>query len=253
MPFSDTHCHIDFAAFDGVRNELLVRCEQAGIELIVVPGTVREGWRKILLLCSQFKSLRPALGLHPYFVNEHHEVDLEVLDQQLMDDSSSVVAVGEIGLDAHVNDMPRQQYFFESQLSLAEKHKLPVIIHSRKMHSQLVGVLKRYAITGGVVHAFSGSRQEMEQFVALGLKIGVGSVITWPRSTKTRAAIQSAPLESLVLETDSPDMPIVGQGKGQSTPLNVIPIFESLCMLRSESPEELGVALWNNSLSLYRC
>lgn len=253
MRFADTHCHFDFAQFDQKRDELLASCKVSAIDLIVVPSTVRRGWDKIIELCRSHQQLRPALGLHPYFVAEHKEEHLDELDQYLALNAASVVAVGEVGLDAFVGDFARQQYFLESQLFLASKHRLPIIIHSRKTHDQLVKSFKKYCLVGGVVHAFSGSKQELDRFVALGLKIGVGGVITWPNSTKTRKAIQSAPLESLVLETDSPDMPVVGEAKGQSTPLNVLRVFESLCMLRQETPEELSMALWDNSLALYAC
>jgi len=253
MRFADTHCHFDFAQFDQKRDKLLASCKMSDIDLIVVPSTVRRGWDKIIELCQSHHQLLPALGLHPYFVAEHKEEHLDELDQYIALNDASVVAVGELGLDAFVDDMARQQYFFESQLLLASKHKLPVILHSRKTHSLLIKYLKKHCLFGGVVHAFSGSKQELERFVALGLKIGVGGVITWPNSTKTRKAIQHAPLESLVLETDSPDMPVVGEAKGQSTPLNVLRVFESLCALRQETPEELSMALWNNSLALYAC
>jgi len=253
MRFADTHCHLDFSQFDQTRDELLASCKASAIDLIVVPATVCSGWDKIIKLCQNNRQLWPALGLHPYFVAEHEEAHLEELDKYLARNTASVVAVGELGLDAFVDDMACQQYFFESQLFLASKHKLPIIVHSRKTHALLVKYLKKHCLFGGVVHAFSGSKQELEQFVALGLKIGVGGVITWPNSTKTRKAIQYAPLESLVLETDSPDMPVVGEAKGQSTPLNVLRVFESLCALRQETPEELSVALWNNSLALYAC
>ncbi|MFT7373124.1 MAG: TatD DNase family protein [Oleiphilaceae bacterium] len=253
MPFADTHCHLDFSQFDRSRDLLLASCQEAAIDLIVVPATVSSGWDKIVALCRRYQQLRPALGLHPYFIAAHKDVHLAELDQYLARYSTSVVAVGEIGLDAFVDDISRQQYFFESQLYLASKYRLPVILHSRKTHSHLMKCLKKGCFFGGVVHAFSGSKQELEQFVTFGLKIGVGGVITWPNSTKTRKAIQYAPLDSLVLETDSPDMPVVGEAKGQSTPLNVLRVFESLCGLRRESPEELSVALWRNSLALYGC
>lgn len=253
MSFADTHCHIDFPQFDLSRDELLLNCQNVGIDLIVVPATEYSTWGALIELCARYHQLRPAFGLHPYFIAKHKSIHLDRLDQCLDSCRESVVAVGEIGLDAYVDDMPQQQYFFESQLFLAEKYQLPVILHSRKTHSQLVRMLKKSCRYGGVVHAFSGSRQELEQFVSLDLKIGVGGVITWPNSTKTRNAIKYAPLESLVLETDSPDMPVFGEAKGVSTPLNILRVFESLCELRSESSEVLGEALWRNSLALYGC
>jgi len=251
MQFADTHCHLDFCQFDLSRELLLLECHKASIDLIIIPSTKHGGWDKIIQLGQQFHQLQPALGLHPYFLSEHSESDLDKLDSYLKHFASSIVAVGEIGLDALVGDFPLQQFFLERQLDLASRYQLPVIFHSRKMHSQLIKSLKKFDLPGGVVHSFSGSTQELKQFVSLGLSIGVGSVITWPGSKKTRKAIQDAPLESLVLETDAPDMPVVGEAKGQSTPLNVLKVFESLCQIRLESPENLSSALWENSLRLF--
>jgi TatD DNase family protein len=239
--------------FDESRERLLLACQSSSVDLIVLPATKRQGWDKIIALCEKNAQLKYSLGLHPYFLNEHKESHLEELEQYLIQYKSTVVAVGELGLDAFVGDIFRQYHFLESQLFLASKYSLPVILHSRKTHNQLAKCLKRYRLVGGVVHAFSGSQQELERFVSLGLKIGVGGVITWPNSIKTRKAIRSAPLESLVLETDSPDMPIVGEAKGSSTPLNVLRIFDVLCELRDESPEELSEVLWRNSVALYGC
>ena len=253
MRFADTHCHLNFSVFDRSRKRLLAACLQANIELIVVPGTQYHDWELINQLCQNGKHLKPAFGLHPYFIKNHEEWHLEELDNYLARCAGLVVGVGEVGLDYFVGDIERQQYFFEAQLSLASKHALPVIIHSRKAHNQIIKTIKKYDLIGGVVHAFSGSEQELSQFSALGLKIGVGGVITWPKSIKTRKAIKNAPLSCLVLETDSPDMPVAGQSKGESTPLNILRIFESLCEIRTESPQELAAALWQNSLALYQC
>ena len=251
MRFADTHCHLDFSQFELRRACLVSACQDKSIDLIVVPATRRSAWERVIQLCSQYQLLQPALGLHPYFLSEHEESDLEGLDRYLTRFASTVVAVGEVGLDATVENLVRQQFFLEGQLALASKHRLPVILHSRKMHSRLCKSLKSYDLVGGVVHAFSGSSQELLRFVSLGMNIGVGSVITWPRSSKTCSAIQSAPLSSLVLETDAPDMPVVGEAKGQSTPLNVLRVFESLCQIREESPGYLASALWENSLRLF--
>jgi len=251
MQLADTHCHLDFSQFDQLRSRLLSECQASSIELIVVPGVKRSGWGAILELAREFGTVRPALGLHPYFVSDHEASHLDDLASSLARLGSEVCAVGEIGLDATIGDIDRQIFFFEQQLGIAQQFQRPVIIHSRKKHSQIVRALKSYRLPGGVVHAFSGSLEEAESLISVGLVIGVGSVITWPRASKTRNAISQLPLASLVLETDSPDMPVCGQAKGGATPLNVLRVFDSLCEIRTETPDHLAATLWENSQRLF--
>lgn len=251
MRFADTHCHLDFPRFDQSRAEVLAACLDSSIELIVVPAVKACTWSSVLAIAREFEEVRPALGLHPYFIAEHCESHLEELDHQLNRVGSSVCALGEIGLDATISDIDRQSFFFERQLELAAQYQYPVIIHSRKTHGRIVKTVKRYRLAGGVVHAFSGSYQEAMSLVSAGLAIGVGGVITWPRALKTRNAVSRLPVGSLVLETDAPDMPVFGHAKGSGTPLDLLRIFESLCDVRKESPGELASTLWDNSQRLF--
>jgi len=257
--FSDTHSHLDFKEFDGCRGQLLKACKDSSIELVVVPAVVSHTWDKLKLLSEQYACVYAAYGLHPLFIDKHSEEDLELLSVWLATElggkGKKVVAVGEIGLDISVGDMPKQQALFEGQLSLAAELALPVILHSRKMHAEVLKSIKRHKLVGGVFHAFSGSYEQLLEFTKLGVKIGVGGVITWPRSTKTRSAIARAPLESLVLETDSPDMYVntdVDRGFDlQSTPLNVLDVFAALCTIRPEAPDVIAEQLWCNSQNIF--
>lgn len=250
--FIDTHCHIDFEAFDERRVELLKSCEQAGILDLVVPGTTRSslaGFKDLssVISGSGLAGLRVhfAVGLHPYFLARHRADDLVFLRGLL--DSGFVSVVGEIGLDARLPDMDEQRSYFDAQLAMARDFDAPVILHSVKSHQAVLAALKRYSISEGIVHAFSGSLQEAMGFVALGLKIGVGGVITHSRAKKTRETVSKLPLDSLVLETDSPDMAIQGRRKGEGSPLDVLDIFGVLCELRKEGEEVIKQALFNNS------
>ncbi len=251
----DTHCHFDFPEFDGCRDALLARCNSEGVIGLLVPAVTQASWEPLLKMSGATPVVvRLALGLHPYFIGSHQESDLVELERFLAsNEKASVVAVGEVGLDATVSDYSRQEYFFDCQLELATRFSLPVIVHSRKTHSAVCKKIKVSGVSSGVVHAFSGSRQEADAFVAQGLSLGVGPVITWPRATKTKAALSDAPLESLVLETDSPDMPIFNKAKGQGSPLDVVEVFHALCEIRSESPEQISHQLAQNSAKLFGC
>ncbi len=232
-------------------DETLARCRERGLRGWLVPGTRRKTWEEVLALGRAHRDVHIALGLHPYFVKEHRDEDLEELDELL--GLPEVCALGECGLDATLPDMQRQKSLLIGQVEIALRRQLPVILHSRKTHSELLGILKAYLPVAAVVHAFSGSVQEMEAFVQRGVMLGVGPVIVWPRATKTCAAIAAAPLTSLLLETDAPDMPLPGQAKGQASPVGLLQVFERLCQLRPESPKEIAQQLWCNSERFLGC
>jgi len=255
LRFADTHCHLDFPEFDRVRGQVLSACETASVELIVVPSVERRTWKRVCALANLHAVVYAAIGMHPLFIANHQESDLAQLESMLVENKrtrGSIVAVGEVGLDATVGDLVLQEYFFRSQVELAVKYDLPVILHSRKTHSKVLEVVKSSSLVGGVLHAFSGSYEQLSSFVAAGIKIGVGGVITWPKSMKTRKAIAKAPLDSLLLETDAPDMAVSVDGvRVKSMPVHVIKVFDVLCEIREESPELIADTLWFNSQALF--
>ena len=249
----DSHCHLDFSCFDHDRIEILDSCKSLGIETIVIPGTEASQWQKQIKLCHHYPQLRFALGLHPYFLNRFEPVHLVKLSHLLNQYKNEVLALGEIGLDAHIDvDWDLQIQIFERQLSIAEEHMLPVILHHRTSHNELIRILKAKKLsTGGIVHAFSGSLQEAQTYIDLGFKIGVGGIITYFRANKTRQTISQLPLSSLVLETDAPDMPLKGKQGQRNTPEFLPAIFECLVALRKETRHEiLQTCAYNVSVGL---
>jgi TatD DNase family protein len=187
-------------------------------------------WSKLISLCQNNDGLEFALGIHPYFISSATEDDLQTLSDLVQKHRQSVVAVGEIGLDfASAENNPKQIEFFEQQLSIANNYNLPVIIHHRKSHNELIRILKNTPVNkGGVVHAFSGSMFEAKTYIGLGFKIGVGGTITYQRAGKTRDVIRQLPIESLLLETDAPDMPIYGRQGQRNSPAFLPEILQSL-------------------------
>lgn len=256
----DSHCHLDFDAFNEDRLQVLQRSKQAGVERIIVPGVRKSQWPRLIALCQRDQDestpqLHFALGLHPYFLADFHAVDLLMLSHLLRRYRGQVVAVGEIGLDALVPvDMALQQRLFKAQLQLAARFALPVIIHHRKSHHLILQSLKQSRFTGGgVIHAFSGSLDQAQRYIELGFKLGVGGTITYPRAAKTRQTLAQVPLSALLLETDAPDMPLMGRQGQRNSPCYLGEIFAALCSLRSEPKEEVRAALMANSLALFRC
>lgn len=244
----DSHCHLDFSCFDHDRAEVLNHCKKLGIDTIVIPGTQANQWQKQIDLCHLYSQLRFAFGLHPYFLNRFESVHLVELSHLLNRFQNKVLAVGEIGLDTHIDvDWKLQLQVFEQQLLIAEEHMLPVILHHRNSHNELIRILKSKKFTqGGIVHAFSGSVQEAKTYIDLGFKIGVGGGITYSRASKTRKTIAQLPLNCLILETDAPDMPLMGRQGQRNSPEYLPEILESLMSLRNETKPQLLQACSRN-------
>lgn len=203
----DTHCHIDAAEFDADREAVVERAHEAGVGIMVVPAVERANFGAVASVCREFRGCMPAYGIHPMYVDRAREEDLDALRATLRREPA--VAVGEIGLDFFVEprDERRQRFYFSEQLRIAREFDLPVLLHVRRAVDAILGELRRKPVLGGIAHAFSGSRRQAEEFIKLGFKLGFGGAMTHPRATRLRELAVILPLESLVLETDAPDMP----------------------------------------------
>jgi TatD DNase family protein len=240
MELIDSHCHLDVSDFDADRSAVLQRARQNGVSGIVVPGIAAAGWAGLWQLCRNASGLYPAFGLHPVFMQQHTAGDLPAL--QTMLEMHPAVAVGEIGLDFVVDGLDRQaqQTLFEAQLVIARDAGLPVILHVRKSHDQVLATLKRIRVCGGICHAFNGSLQQASLYQTLGFKFGFGGMLTFDRSTKLRALAKALPAESLVLETDAPDMTVM-QHRGERNSPEYLPYsLAALAEVRDEDAEELA-------------
>ncbi|MEH6627313.1 MAG: TatD family hydrolase [Motiliproteus sp.] len=250
--FFDTHCHLDFPDFDQSISSLLAECEQQGVAAIAIPGVRAEYWSRVMTLCARHQGLCCALGLHPCFLTHHHDTDLEKLRN--LAESGACVAVGEIGLDFWDGgeDEELQRYFFEAQLAVAKDCQLPVLLHVRKAHDHVLKILRRYRLEkAGIVHAFSGSQQQAGQYIQLGFKLGVGGSITYPRAQRLRKLVANLPMDSIVLETDAPDMPLHGRQGKVNRPDYLPLVFAVLASLRKEQAGVLKRQLWRNSTQIF--
>ena len=251
MPFADAHCHLDFEDFDLDRKALISQCASAEIELLIVPGVAKDNWGAVVKLSEDFSSVYPCVGLHPYFMAKHQESDLAILESMLCK-YKQIVAVGEVGLDATIDDLERQVYFLERQIDIANSFDLPVVLHSRNTHNLLIEVLNRKPLLrGGLLHGFSGSAEQAKVFWSKGVYLGVGGVISYDRARKTQKAFSEAPLDSVILETDSPHMPLSGGQGGRNTPLNIPLVYKEFCALRTENEADIYRQLWLNVLNLF--
>jgi TatD DNase family protein len=255
LAFTDSHCHLDFEAFSNNIETLLNQCHQAYINNIVIPTVGPKNWLKALRFAKKFTSkdvtLHTCLGIHPWFLSELYSNSLADLEALLIQHLAEVVAIGEAGIDGVIakehDNINQQLAIFEGQIQLAQKYQLPIVIHHRRSHQHIVPLLKKYQLDkAGIIHAFSGSYQQACQYIDLGFKLGIGGTITYPRAEKTIKAVKRLPLESLVLETDAPSMPLYGFQGQDNSPLRIIDIFKALCMIRTEPADDVAMALEQN-------
>jgi TatD DNase family protein len=247
----DTHCHLDAAEFDADRDHIATQALQHGVSRIVVPAVARNNFDAVIALCNQHKHCVYALGVHPMFVGSASTDDIETLKVYVQ--NNHPVAIGEIGLDYFVtkDNIEQQVYFFTEQLKLAKQFNLPVILHVRNAIDDILKYLRRHEVCGGIAHAFNGSFQQAEQFVALGFKLGFGGAMTYSRALKIRALAVKLPLESIVLETDSPDIPPEWVGvKGRNCPLELLGIAQVLADLRQVNVSQVLDITSTNALKV---
>jgi len=250
MKLFDTHCHLDFDDFDCDRNDVIKAAKQHGVNDILVPGVAQNRWFKTIELCEQHEHCHLAIGLHPIFIEQHQPQHLNELDELI--ETHKPVAVGEIGLDHYKGDnnkanhyashenIEKQNVFFAKQLIIAKQHDLPVIIHNRKAHDLCISMLNEYGTNKGIIHAFNGSIQQAHKYIELGFVLGFGGMLTFERSRKLRTLAKQIPIESIVLETDAPDM-TVSKFSGQRNSPEYIPyILESLAMVKKMSKEDVA-------------
>jgi TatD DNase family protein len=280
MLWIDTHCHLDAAEFQdfnkniSLAGELRAYAATKKVAHCVYPAVYIANFAAVRQLAHAHGDSY-ALGIHPLYVKDATEQDLKLLDAELAERIADprLVAVGEIGLDffvAELNASPlreKQIHFYREQLKLAKKYDLPVVVHVRRSADVLLKGLRDVAGSGlqthawrGIIHAFNGSDQQAESFIKLGFKLGFGGAMTFERALQLRHLAATLPLDALVLETDSPDMPphwlykttvqrAAGEPQGRNEPAQLPRIAQVLADLRGISLEALSQAVWTNSVA----
>jgi TatD DNase family protein len=271
MPWIDTHCHLDAPEFGKrLQDRLAVRAraQSQGVALCVIPAVQRANFEAVAHLAQQTGD-GYALGIHPLHVPQAQPCDLAALDLALQNarDDAHCVAVGEIGLDFFLPALctpalrERQEQLYRAQLRLAQKHGLPVLLHVRRSADSLLKHLRALNFThGGIAHAFNGSAQQAQAFIHLGFKLGFGGALTYERALQLRRLAAELPLDSIVLETDAPDMPphwlyvtaaqrAQGRAQGRNEPGELPRIAGVLAGLRGLAPLSLAQATSANALA----
>jgi len=248
--FIDTHSHIDAAEFDADRDAEYARARAAGVAIQIVPSVSRENFAPVATTCARYPGCLPAWGLHPMYIAVHTPDDLDALRVQI--ETQRPVAVGEIGLDFFVRglDATAQECFYVEQLKIAREFDLPVLLHCRQSSDLLLKHLRKIRVPGGIAHAFNGSAQQASEFIKLGFMLGFGGAFTWPRANHLRRLAVELPLEAIVLETDSPDIPPVWIARGRNAPGELPKIARTLADLRGCSVETVAQATADNACAV---
>lgn len=266
----DTHCHLDAQELSQDIAAVRARASRREVVHCVLPAVSVGNFDAVRLLAHKFGDSY-ALGIHPVCIAQAQEADLQALDAELALRLADprLVAVGEIGLDYFVPALKvsplreRQEFFYREQLKLARKHGLPVILHVRRSADKLLKHLREIAPGGGwsgIAHAFNGSAQQATEFIKLGFKLGFGGAVTFETALQLRRLAADLPLSSLVMETDSPDIPphwlyttaaqrAAGQAQGRNEPGELPRIAQHVADLRGMLLEDLALATTANALA----
>ena len=248
----DTHAHMDDRAFDVDRDALLSALPEAGVGLVMNPGCSLASSRNVDLLTRQYDFLYGAVGSHPDACDEVNEEVLEIY-RQICRENSKIKAIGEIGLDYHYEDIPRdiQQKAFRLQMELAKELSLPVIVHDRDAHGDSMDIVSEFPEVKGVFHCYSGSVEMAQWLIDRGWYIGFTGVLTFKNARKAVEVAQAIPLERIVLETDCPYMaPEPFRGK-RNDPGKLYRMAQRLAEIRGRDVEEIQSITLENGKRLY--
>ena len=248
----DTHAHLDDSAFDADRAALLAALPGAGLSFVMNPGCSLASSRAAVALAEQYPYVYAAVGSHPDAADEVNDETIQAY--RALAAHPRVLAIGEIGLDYHYEDIPRaiQQQAFRAQLALAAELDLPVIIHDREAHADCLAIIGAFPQVTGVFHCFSGSAEMAKELVAKGWYIGFTGVLTFKNARRAVEAAAAIPLERIVLETDCPYMSPEPHRGRRNDPRNLPYMAQKLAEIKGIPPDQAAAQTLANGKRLYR-
>ncbi|HUN91279.1 MAG TPA: TatD family hydrolase [Burkholderiaceae bacterium] len=252
----DTHCHVDAAEFDADRDAVVERAAARGVRVIVIPAVDVAGFGRVVD-CARRHGLAYTLGIHPLYVEQAADDDLDRVEAAARDalGDPHFVGIGEIGLDFFVEgaDVKRQQHFLVRQLQLAKRLDLPVVLHVRRAVDDVLRQIRHSDVRGGIAHAFNGSEEQAAAYRRAGLRLGFGGAATYDGSKRIRRLVAGLPDDAWVLETDAPDMPPQWLRDVTASPRNEpgeLPrIAGEIARLRRVTPQALAEQGLRNALA----
>ncbi len=259
LAWIDSHCHLDAPEFSDILPEIISRAVAEGVKAILLP-TVQvadcdRAKALVSLYANQIPGLVYALGIHPLYIAQAKDTDINILQSRIEQSLGDprFVGLGEIGLDYFVEglDPQRQEYFFHAQLDLAEQFQLPVILHVRRSQDAILKALRKRKVPGGIAHAFNGSHQQAHQFIELGFKLGFGGAATFDRALQIRRLLKELPIDCIVTETDAPDIHpawLRDEGGLLNEPAFLPRIARQLAGICGMSEKDFSVVVWQNAM-----
>ena len=223
--FIDTHCHLSIEDYDDI-DKVIKENRAAGISKIIISGCTKETIKESVDLSNKYNDVFVTIGYHPSEASKTSLEDLKYLENFLSSDK--VVGIGEIGLDYHYGkeDKKLQISLFEAQLKIAEKYKMPIVIHSRDATEDTINILKKYSLIGDI-HCFSGSVETAKVYVKMGYYLGIGGVVTFKNSNLYKV-VEEIGIEHILLETDSPYLAPVPLRGSKNSSKNIPIIAEKI-------------------------
>lgn len=250
----DTHCHLEDERFQEDREQVIENLLSEGVERAVSVGSDLASSRRCIHLAEAHSFLYAAAGVHPHEAKDAGEGYLDALRALLS--HPRVVALGEIGLDYYYDLSPRdvQKRVFEEQLDLAYDMNMPVILHIRNAHGDVLDILRahRGKLTGGIIHCYSGSAESVKEYVGLGFHISFAGPVTFKNAVKLREAAAHVPPDKLLIETDSPYLSPEPRRGQRNQPAHVRFVCEKLAEVHGMQPQDMAEQTWRNAHQVYR-
>lgn len=247
----DTHCHLDLDTFDDDRADVLKRALSAGVAAMILIAYNPDRWKSTSEMSARWPFLLRAVGIHPNDAQLWSDDVRERLCAEV--DSSSPVAIGEIGLDFYRTRETEsaQRTAFSEQLAIAHHFDLPVVIHQRSAEEDVLEVLNGSAAVAGVMHCFGGGPSYARRCLELGFYLGIGGTVTYPRSDLLREAVAEAPLDRLLLETDAPFLAPQSRRGKRNEPSLLAQVIIEVARIRNTSIEEIAAQTTANAVRLF--
>lgn len=247
----DTHVHLNDPIYKQDLEQVITNALNDNIKIMLVVGYNLETSKKAIELANQYPFIYASVGIHPSESLTKYDKDLKELETLI---TTKVIAIGEIGLDYHYDniDKNKQKDLFIKQIKLANKYKLPIIIHSRDACLDTYNILKEYQkeYQKGIMHCYSYSLEMAHEFINLGFKLGIGGVLTYKNAKELKRVIENTPLEHLVLETDAPYLtPTPFRGE-RNEPRYVKYVAQELAKIKNISTSEIERITTKNALEL---
>ena len=248
--YIDTHCHLSVEDYDDI-DLILKENKEALVNTIIISGCTKDSIAEAIELSKKYREVFVTIGFHPSEADIITYKDLEKLEHQIIE-NEKIVGVGEIGLDYHYGkeNIDKQKTLFRKQLKIAEKLKLPVVIHSRDATRDTINILKEFPNVLGDIHCFSGSIETAREYISMGYRLGIGGVVTFKNSNLYKV-IEDIGLEAILLETDSPYL-TPHPYRGMQNSSKYIPIIaKKIAEILNISVEEVAKITTDNAMSLF--